>query len=129
MRWRNSSGWRRKAGARVNNRKFAAIYGGLFAITLVLLARSNWAMVVYRLVTDGVLALVWIASAWGWGTVLLRRVSIDSNRVLRVVTEIAMGLGLISLVTLGLGLIGSLNAVTSWAILLAGVGSACFALR
>ncbi len=75
------------------------MYAGLFAMTLVLLARSNWAMVVYRLLTDGVLTLVWIASAWGWGTILLRRLPIDANSVLRVVSEIAMGLGLISLLT------------------------------
>jgi hypothetical protein len=81
-------------------------------------------LLAYRLCTDGVIAVLWLIAATGIGWGLLRRMAMP--RLLRFATAAALGLGVMSLVLLGLGLLGWLNAVTAWGILGAGWGLGVF---
>jgi hypothetical protein len=101
-----------------------------------------WPMTLYRLICDGVLSLVWLASAAGAGAMVLRRFEViadaspdreaedeqetpsdnrDTSVTLVLVTSAALGLGMYSLIVLGLGLAGWLNMVTSIIVLLLGL--------
>jgi hypothetical protein len=84
---------------------------------VVALAGSCIDLVAYRLLTDGVLTLVWLIAAGGIGAVFFRFApphdsageEESSTLSLRFVTAIAIGLGILSLAMLGLGLIGFPN--------------------
>jgi hypothetical protein len=131
MRWKSFSAWKRTtpAGAAVNSRRFVAIYAGIAAITLALLARASWATLLYELLTDGLFTLLWLVAGYGYGSLFLRRFRIETNRAFRVISEIALGLGFIALVTLALGLLGFLTAATSWGMVLIGALAAALPLR
>jgi hypothetical protein len=87
----------------------------------MLIARSLWASVAWRICTDGMIAVAWLLGAGGYGAWTLNAARIRcESRTLHFSTAAAVGLGLLSLVTLGLGLLGLLNQVT--AIALVGVG-------
>jgi len=118
-------------------------------------ARGSAQVVVYRLLTDGSIALAWVASAAGtgafflhWllgedvapdgkktGTVPNHRVASEvtvhrrTNGLLYFVTSAALGVGMIGLATLGLGLAGLLNQITAIALLLPGLPLGWLALR
>jgi hypothetical protein len=59
--------------------------------------------------TDGLVALVWVGSAAALGWFILRRFGFISNASLRLATGGGLGLGIFSLLGLGLGLLGWLN--------------------
>ena len=84
-----------------------------------------WAMVLYRLLFDGGLLLIWLASAVGTGSLLLplfRAFAPEvDGRLLRSVTAAAMGLGIFSLIVLCLGLLGWLNRGTAFGLLVVGI--------
>jgi hypothetical protein len=91
----------------------------LCLITVFAYADAGWAEVTFRLLTDGLLALLWLAAAYGIGSLVpLPRSAVP----LHVVTRIATGLGAMSLLTLGLGLAGAMNRASAFALL--GVGLA-----
>ncbi len=117
-------------------------------------ARESAGIVVYRLLTDGLIALAWVGCAAGWGAFCLRYfiagaaqrdektreapgtsippvASADRpvNGLLYFVTAAALGLGMIGLAALGLGLAGVLNRFTSIAMLLPGLPLGGLALR
>lgn len=79
-------------------------------------------MLAYRLLTDGILAIAWLLAMTGIGWGLVRKFPIPL--LLRLVTAAAIGIGIGSLFILALGLVGWMNAVTAWAILLIGLGLA-----
>jgi hypothetical protein len=82
---------------------------GAAAVAMVM-ARSLWASVAWRLCTDGVIAAAWLLSAAGYGVWALRAVRIRcESRTLHFSTAAAIGLGLLGLATLALGLGGLLN--------------------
>src|SRR5947208_13889125 len=70
------------------------------------------------------MAVRWLQAGAGVGWELLRGMAMP--RLLRLVTAAALGLGVMSLVLLGLGLAGWLNAVTAWGMLGAGWGLGVF---
>jgi hypothetical protein len=84
-----------------------------------------WAMVLYRLLFDGGLLLLWLAAAVGAGSLLLPLFQAfdpeADGRLLGCVTAAAMGLGMLSLTVLGLGLLGWLNRATAVGLLAAGI--------
>jgi hypothetical protein len=109
------------------NRRSAAIVACVLLCLSVLFAYAGgaWASALYRLLTDGVLLFVWLACATGLGAAVLVMLPLGKDatpgRLLHLVTSAALGLGLFSLVTLGLGLAGWLNRGTSCALLACGV--------
>lgn len=73
---------------------------------------------------DGALIAGWLFAAWGFGAPIARRVapaSDDAAATLHHLTGVALGLGLLSLITLALGWAGALGTPTAWMLLLAGV--------
>jgi hypothetical protein len=99
-------------------------------------AGSGWASLLYRLVFDGSILLIWLACATGVGAMILLALPLrprdaesgDDEALLHVVTAAALGIGVFSLATLGLGLIGWLNRATTIGLLFAGGSLGGFAL-
>ena len=83
-------------------------------------AGASAAMLAYRLITDGGIAVACFAAATGIGWGVARR--LPAPPLLRWVTAAALGLGMMSLGILGLGLAGWLNGLTAWGLLGAGWG-------
>ena len=78
------------------------------------------------LLVDGPLLAAWLLSAAGLGALVLRVLNPDLDETggsLRLVTAAGMGLGLFSLAVLGLGLVGLLNTVTAYVLLVVGLVS------
>ena len=90
----------------------------LCVVTLFAYAGAGWAEVTFRLLTDGILLIVWLAAAYGIGSLLPLP---ESAGAMRGVTRIATGLGVMSLATLGLGLAGAMNRVSAIALLVVGM--------
>ena len=70
-------------------------------------------------VPDFAALAVWVASAFGYGAATFGRSKL-MNRPLRIVTSIAIGMGVESLLVLAFGLVGFINVGVSWGILLLG---------
>ena len=100
---------------------------GLWLAIVVAYAWPNWAMVAYRLIYDGGVLICWLAAALGIGAALLPAFLPDrpsSGSVLfRGVTAAALGLGVLSLLTLELGLAGALNSPSAIVLLVAGIAA------
>jgi len=108
-----------------NTRGTAIVTSVVIWLVLVLAyAASAWAMAVYRLLIDGGVLVLWLAAAWGIGSAVLPLFAGDDEEsgstLLRETTAIALGLGILSLTTLGLGLAAWLNQSTAVALLAAG---------
>ena len=71
-------------------------------------AGPSWALAFLRLILDGGCLFLWLAAATGFGIWLLRFFEPPANP-LHYITATALGLGLLSLITLLLGLIGLLK--------------------
>ena len=105
--------------------------GGVLVLWLLLVTTgvlvysgASWPVVAYRLLFDGGVAIVWLLSAAGIGAALLGVVYpavATAPATLRFVTATALGLGILSLATLGLGLAGWLNFTTAVALVGAGI--------
>src|SRR4051812_45541120 len=78
----------------------------VFIIAFLLLSGGMWAVTLHGLLTDGRLAVLWLLAAAGTGSLVPMPPSHESFISLRRVSAVAMGLGLMSLITLGLGLAG-----------------------
>jgi hypothetical protein len=104
-----------------------AVAAAVFFLIVFTLAGSSWPLVAYRLLTDGVLVIVWLMTAGAIGRLILRRLPPE---LFSVVTNIALGLGFIGILVLALGLAGLLNHFLAIAILVIGLGvSAIWVLR
>src|SRR5688572_9892959 len=90
----------------------------LCLVTILVYAGAGWAEVTFRLLTDGVLLVAWLAAAYGIGSLVPLP---KSAGPMRGVTRIATGLGVMSLATLGLGLGGAMNRVSAVALLVVGI--------
>ena len=84
----------------------------------------------YRLIIDGGLLLFWLVAAAGWGLFLMRAAKVwkwaetADRSAMRLRWCCALGLGMESLVLLGLGLAGWLNAFWAWGLLIGGRAAA-----
>ena len=100
-----------------------ALLIGLTLLASIIYAGPAFGTVSYRLMFDGGLTLLWLASATGLGLFIARPLLKDLVSIpaaLRFVTMAGLGLGAVSLALLGLGLLGWLNALTAWG--LVGIG-------
>ena len=82
-------------------------------------------VVIQTVLTDGLLALAWIAGMTGWGSLFSRRLLTirhdEPAGVLILATWAGVGIGGVSLAILGLGSAGRLGPGAAWAILLGGL--------
>jgi hypothetical protein len=120
----------RPANSCANRRVASIACAAVCTVVTFAYAGPGWASALYRLLTDGTLALVWLLSAAGIGSVVLRVFPLSSvpggegrgeGRLLEFVTAAALGLGFVSLIVLGLGLAGWLNRFTAWTLLAIGL--------
>lgn len=100
-----------------------AAAAAVMLLCLLFYAANSWAMASYRLLSDGLLALVWVISAWGWGG-LARLKQATPPSMVGIVSAAALGLGFLSIVFLLLGLAGWLNFWTVAALLAIGLALA-----
>lgn len=102
----------------------------VFIGAVLWLARSSWPIVLYRMIVDGGVVAAWLLASAGFGAAILRMGRVPSeSRLLSCATATALGLGLISLATLGLGLAGWLNRLTALALLAAGLVAGAVAIK
>ncbi len=109
-------------------------FAGLTLLCALWLAGAGWAAVVYGMLTDGVLAALWVMAAAGFGVWAVGWVMKSDERgnaacpqrprdgLMRAATSAGLGLGMMSLLFLGLGLLGWLNRWSVLAILIVGWG-------
>ena len=123
--------YRRRGSGKAATQRFAWTSRGILLIAMILFplagvlfySGSAWAAVLIRLVADGAMIAVWLVGAMGLGLFSLRALRLweeAAPTVLRTVVAAAMGLGIMSLVLLGLGLAGALHAFSAWAIVCVG---------
>lgn len=121
-------------------------------ITIASLAGASSVSVAARLITDGALLLAWLAAGAGIGGLFFRRrrgaerqdhddeqdtdddkqdddAATDETRPLRAVSAVALGFGILGLITLLLGLLGWLNRPVAFALIIVGLSLATSRLR
>ena len=104
---------------RPTNAAAAATAALLCLATIFLESSPSWPLVLYHLLVDGSLILIWLLSAFGLGSLFIQR---DPKLApLHLITSIALGLGLFSLLMLAIGLAGWLSHLTAIALLLPGI--------
>ena len=105
----------------------------LWLALICIYAGPMMAAAIYCLIVDGGFVLIWLIAAVGAGSwillVFLKSDAVPSYPLLRFTTSAALGLGLISLLVLGLGLAGLLNQVVAFILIAAGVLAALVKLR
>ena len=94
----------------------AAAWGAIFLATVAFFARDSLPVVLLGLIADGGGALAWAASAGLGGAVLLRRMRVRCHPALFAASACGLGLGVYSLVLLGLALAGWLTFWTTLAL-------------
>jgi hypothetical protein len=107
-----------------NTIAFAIVVGVVLWLVIVFAyAPSAWATILYRLLADGGIVVLWVLSAAGLGAIVLRAFSVSEpdSLLLSFVTATGLGLGSFSLLILALGLAGWLNQVTAIALLVLGL--------
>lgn len=87
-------------------------------------AGNSSGMLAYRLLTDGIIASAWLVGMIGMGWVVVRKMPVPM--LLRIASAGAVGMGAVSLLLLGLGLLGWLNGAVAWGIVVVGVGAAAW---
>ena len=115
----------------VNSRAtLVAAAAAILAAVIFGYAGGSWAVVLYRLLTDGALAMLWVLAATGAGAFLLRSLRLSAvSPALRGATAAGLGLGAFSLIVLGLGLAGVLSGATAWLLVLIGLLLSAWELR
>jgi hypothetical protein len=109
----------------VTTRAVVLIFAAVLLVTIGACAGRSWDLVLYRLLTDGVIALLWLGAAAGFGGLMpLPLAAAPAERPLRLITATALGLGAIGLIVLALGSAGWLNQVVSWSIISIGLALA-----
>jgi hypothetical protein len=96
----------------------------IFLIVALIVAGPSWGMALYRFSADGCMLLAWLIACAGYGWIVHKWAGRDKQWAL--VTSIAAGMGILSLLVLGLGLRGWLNR--DWAIALLCIGIAIAAI-
>jgi hypothetical protein len=82
---------------------------GVFLLTVAGLCGGNTTLCLAVIASDGLAALLWMLGACALGWVLLKWCRVEAAGMLRLATAGGLGLGIFSLVGLGLGLLGWLN--------------------
>lgn len=106
-----------------------AIFVAIAIVAMTLLLGDAWPIATWTLVVNGVILIVWLTSAIGLGSIVLRMIRVECAMALQLAIAAAMGLGLISLLTLGLGCAGGLNRATGWGELVPGIVAAIVTLK
>ena len=96
----------------------------LLLVLVIIFAGASAAIAVPRLVLEGLFLLLWLAAAGGYGSVVFPR---GERSILRSVSILAIGLGILGLLQLLLGVVGLLHRWTAFAVI--GVGIALLAFR
>jgi hypothetical protein len=105
----------------------SAIYFALCALALLVgsigaMASGMWPIVLDRLVGDGVIILIWLFAAVGFGAAILSICKIACKSIaLMFASAAGIGFGVMSLVTLALGLFGALSRQAAAALLAIGL--------
>ena len=81
----------------------------LFIVTVIALCGGNSLICFSVIATDGIVAAAWVIAAALLGSLILQRFKIRTTPILHVATAGGLGLGIFSLLGLGLGLAGWLN--------------------
>jgi hypothetical protein len=102
---------------------FVLVAAVVFGATVALLAGGAWPIVICRLIVDGGFALLWLLAAAGLGYSILSlgRVRMSDSNALNFATSAAVGLGVMSLLVLGLGLLGWLNRISAIVLIVFGL--------
>jgi hypothetical protein len=89
---------------------------------------TQWALMLLK-APDFKFLLLWLIAAAGLGAAVLKLARLDNtlDYLLHLVTSTALGLGIISLTTLWLGLLGLLSPITAWILLTVGLLACAFA--
>lgn len=112
------------ATSSLSRQRLAVLLLAVVALTPFILAPGAFALILLQLMVDGPLLLAWIGAGYGLGSLVAlllrgrRSFQPSASPVLKVVTQIAIGLGLLSLLTLLLGVLGVLKQPTTIAVLL-----------
>jgi hypothetical protein len=101
----------------------AALGGAIFLVVAMLFAGPSWELALYRLSSDGCVLVAWLAACGGFGWIVFKLLG-DNKWAL--VSSLAAGMGILSLLILGLGLLGWLNHGSAIAIVCIGIGIAIF---
>src|SRR3954466_7027199 len=101
----------------------------LFVVVIGVEAGPDWGSVLLPLVSNGLILIAWLVSAFGIGVWVLRAIRVECRIALRGVVAIALGLGVMSLLVLGLGCAGIVNRFTAIAILIVGMAGAVVSVR
>ena len=105
----------------INSRAMVAAVGAIAVVVLVLAFAANfWALAALPLLTNSLLAFVWLLAAFGIGWPIVHILIPKTEDALSIVTSIAVGLGVMSLAVLALGLAAWLNQATAITLLVAG---------
>lgn len=112
----------------INSRAILILIAGAICLAVIFAyAGSSWAIVTYRLLTDGLLALLWLLAAAGLGAFPLRWIvgaqKEFENPLLQFVTSAALGLGLFSLAILGLGLASAFGRAAAFGLVALGLAA------
>ncbi len=113
-----------------NPRTFLITAIVLFLLSILLFAQNAWSEIFYRLLTDGILCLLWIISAFGWGAFLPSickkkpSASQELSQLFHLITATALGLGILSLLTLAAGSLHRAYPITGWLLTLIGLALA-----
>jgi hypothetical protein len=97
----------------------------LLPALIVPLAGPSAGIALARLLVEAPFLLLWLAAAAGFGAVW----PLPGRGLLRVVSTVAIGLGTLGLIQLGLGLIGILHGRTAALLMLVGIVSLAFCFR
>jgi len=102
-------------------RELLPIAGPLAAATVVALTILGGTSVWLVLATDGLLAVALLIAAAGWGSWPSQWLARQRRPLAQqLCLAVALGLGILSLTSLTLGVIGQLNRTTAWALVAAG---------
>jgi hypothetical protein len=115
---------------------FLIVALALFLLCTLLFAQTAAGEILYRLLTDGLLCLLWLTSAFGYGSFSfslrekagMRGLAVKENSVLRFVIATALGLGILSLLTLAAGSLKLAHPITGWLFILTGIALAAIFL-
>jgi hypothetical protein len=108
----------------------AALAAGIlvFLIPFFVLAGPSWGLALYRLMQDGGCTILWLIAAGGIGWIAWKISGAKSESSLALVSTVALGLGIMSLLILALGVAGWMNRIWAIAIIAAGILIAFWAI-
>ena len=101
----------------------------LLLMLTFILSGPSFPSVLYRLLTDVPLLILWLGAAFGYGAFLplpagaeraAERGQPRNEALLHLITALGLGLGILSLATLVFGVVGLITPLTTWLLILLG---------